>query len=885
MDCGPATLHCLLKGFGIASSYGRLREACQTDIDGTSIDTLEDLARQFGLESEQIMLPADHLFLPGVQLLPAIAAVRRLNNLTHFLVLWRRHGSWIQVMDPSTGRRWLPVRRMLNELYLHSQPMPASAWRAWAGSDGFINPLRKRLDWLGVPQSQLQRLIQTALSDAGWHSLGALDAAARLTKSWAQSGAIRRGPEAGRIISEMLQKEKNITRKIIPSRYWSVESSPDQNPEEESELIFRGVLLVSVPRRKNQKQTLSLGDPVPSAGTDSIIQETVVPLWRRLSKFFLADGWWGPVGIGMAILMAAGGVIGEALLLRSLFEFSRKFILIEHRLLALGILIAFATMMFGLNWGIAQGVFRLGRRLEARLRMAFMEKIPRLGDRYFHSRLLSDMAERLHVSYSLRYLPQLGGQWLRTFFELVFTVAGIAWLDPTLASKTILLTSLALMVPFVLQPWLTECDMRWRVHDGALSRFFLDALTGLVTIRAHGSERVLRREHDHLLREWARAGAERGRVALLAQGLQSLLGCLLASILLFSSMAASYDPSNLLLLVYWILNLPLLAGDLTSQAEQYAMNRNITLRLLEPLDAPEEVEKKQPSPIDPPEESLAGSGCSIQFEKVTVKAGGQVILKEISLEISSGSHVAIVGPSGAGKSSLLGALLGWHRPCQGQVLADKRRLEGDHLEKLRKETAWVDPAIQIWNQSLEANLIYGVSADHAAGLPISEALENIRLHRVLRKLPDGLQTSIGEGGGLLSGGEGQQVRLARAWLRPGVRLVLLDEPFHGLDREDRQHLLRQFRQTYSHLTFLCVLHDLDATRQFDRILVMEKGQIIEDGSPRELAQAANSRYREMLESEKRHHETLWSPRCWRHARIQDGHWIEFHQAEENPWNS
>jgi ABC-type multidrug transport system fused ATPase/permease subunit len=427
--------------------------------------------------------------------------------------------------------------------------------------------------------------------------------------------------------------------------------------------------------------------------------------------------------------------------------------------------------------------------------------------------------------------------------------------------------------------------MRWRVHGGALSRFFLDALTGLVAIRAHGGERVLRREHDHLLREWVKAGAERGRVALLAQGLQGLLGCTLATVLLFSSGSANYDPSNLLLLVYWILNLPLLSSELTAQFEQFAMNRNIALRLLEPLGAPEEAEKEQPSPIHAARASSAGSGCSIQFERATVRAGGQVILKEISLEIEGGSHVAIVGPSGAGKSSLLGTLLGWHRPSHGQILVDQCRLDGDRLEKLRAETAWMDPSIQIWNQSLEANLIYGISPDQAAELPISEGLEKIKLLRILQKLPDGLQTAIGEGGGLLSGGEGQQVRLARAWLRPEVRLVLLDEPFHGLDREDRQHLFEQFRQKYRQVTFLCILHDLEATRQFDRILVMEKGQIIEDGSPLELAQRSNSLYREMLESEKRHRETLWSARYWRQARIQNGKWVEFHPAEENPWNS
>ncbi len=106
MDCGPAALKSLLGGFGIHVHYGRLREACQTDVDGTSIDTLETVANQLGLRAEQIMLPADHVLLEESRTLPAIAVVVLPNGITHFVIVWRRHGSFVQVMDPATGRRW-----------------------------------------------------------------------------------------------------------------------------------------------------------------------------------------------------------------------------------------------------------------------------------------------------------------------------------------------------------------------------------------------------------------------------------------------------------------------------------------------------------------------------------------------------------------------------------------------------------------------------------------------------------------------------------------------------------------------------------------------------------------------------------------------------------
>lgn len=143
MDCGPASLKCLLEGFGKKASYGRLREACQTDVDGTSIDTIEEAAVQLGLDAEQIMLPADHLLLPEARALPAIVVVRLPNGNTHFVVAWSCQAGFVQVMDPATGRRWPSSRQFLDELYVHVLPVPAAAWRDAAGSDEFIGALRR----------------------------------------------------------------------------------------------------------------------------------------------------------------------------------------------------------------------------------------------------------------------------------------------------------------------------------------------------------------------------------------------------------------------------------------------------------------------------------------------------------------------------------------------------------------------------------------------------------------------------------------------------------------------------------------------------------------------------------------------------------------------
>src|SRR6185436_5618932 len=229
MDCGPAALKTLFEGFGIPISYGRLREACQTDLDGTSIDTMEDVANRLGLEAEQILVPLDHLMVPEARCLPAIVVVRHPNGLTHFVVAWRRHGGLLQVMDPATGRRWPGLRQFLDEVYLHRMPVPAAGWRDWAGSEEFQAPLAARLRDLGLTADEAGVLLAEALADPGWRSLAALDASTRMSRSLVDSGAIARGREAGRLLRALLarcRENPENEESVVPPAWWSVRPAP-----------------------------------------------------------------------------------------------------------------------------------------------------------------------------------------------------------------------------------------------------------------------------------------------------------------------------------------------------------------------------------------------------------------------------------------------------------------------------------------------------------------------------------------------------------------------------------------------------------------------------------------------------------------------------------
>jgi ATP-binding cassette subfamily B protein len=879
MDCGPASLKSLFEGFGVSLSYGRLREACQTDVDGTSIDTVEDVAVQLGLRAQQTMVPLDHILLPEARVLPAIVVTSLPDGSNHFVVVWRRHGRFVQVMDPATGRRWPVYDRFLEEVYSHVLPVPAAAWRKWAGGEEFTGPLRRRLSDLGIDSSKIESLIEVALSDSGWHRIASLDAAARMTQSLINSGGINRGQQAASVIESFFERaasESIDQPSAIPAVYWSVRFAV--RTEDGAEYLnLKGAVIVcirSAPQKLpdySQEKSDFDSEPV-SPELIAALKEPPVRPAREILRFMKKDGLLTPYALVLTLCLVSGGLVFESLLFRGLLGLSQQFGLVSQQLQALAFLIVFVLGLLLLELPVANGLQRLGRHLESRLRIAILEKLPRLSDMYFRSRLTSDMTERSHSIYALRMLPGIGGQMIRSIFGLVLTAAAIAWLDPPSAPLAFLIAFVSVLLPLVTQPFVTNHDLRMRTHAGALTRFYLDSLFGLTPIRAHMAEHAIRREHESLLVEWARSSFGLQRRVVAVEAVQSLIGFALAISILLSYVQRAGEASSALLIIYWSLSLPLLGQMVAQTAQQYPVYRNITERLIEPLGASEETSlpeiEEAESIAHAESENKKSKAVGVSFQCMSVKAAGHRILEEVSLDIKAGSHVAIIGPSGAGKSSLVGVLLGWHRPASGRVMIEGEPLDGKRLQQLRRETVWVDPTVQIWNRSLLDNVRYGVHGP--TDLPLSRAIELSQLNGVLKKLPEGLQTQLGESGALVSGGEGQRVRLGRGMLRPDIKLVILDEPFRGLDRNRRQELLSNSRSLWRDATLLCITHDVSETRDFDLIVIIDQGHIVEVGAPANLLEQPDSKYKALVDVETALQKEFWRTPLWRRLKLENG---------------
>jgi ABC-type bacteriocin/lantibiotic exporter with double-glycine peptidase domain len=835
MDCGPASLKALFGGFGLYLSYGRLREACQTDVDGTSIDTLEGMAQALGLDATQEVMPADLVLLSTSACLPAIAVVRMPDSAPHFVVVWSVHGPLVQIMDPAAGRIWMHRRRFLSSLYIHEQMITRGMWEEWSQGDVFTAGLEERMRALGVgPQL--------------WTDRAHLDASLRLAHTLCDGGRLTLGDEAEQLLRVCAQNPEQI-----PPEFWTVRQTADDT----GQLRIRGAVLI-VAAGKREKEP---SEPLPPC-LAAVKNEPPVRVWLPVWKAVRASGWLLPFLVALALLASAVGTVFEPLLFRGFFDLARHLTQTGQRLGAIAAMLFFLGGLLALEWPATAGLLRLGRHLEIRLRTRLLLKVPRLSDRHFQSRLISDMAFRAHTLQLLRQVPELAGLFLRLAASLVFAAAGIAWFYPGSALLAVLAVVVAVGVPLLFQPALANRDLRFREFSGTLSRFYLDALLGTRPIQAHGAARTLRTLHSQQLEQWADAGLRLQSLFVRAEILQMAVTFVPVIGLVWHAAMHTSTPAGLLLLAYWAVSIPSLGQQLASIAWGMPALRNTLLRLLEPLGAPEE---EVPEIVPPAAENC---GVGLEIDNVTVVAGGHTILDDVDLSIARGEHVAVVGLSGAGKSSLAGLLLGWHKPQRGSVRVDGFPLDAERLALLRRHTAWIAPEVHLFQATLLDNLNYGNGPDATGRVGL--VIQGTDLLNVLERLPDGLQTQLGEGGTLVSGGEGQNVRIGRGLARSDARLAILDEPARGLDREARRGFLTNARQHFANATLIFITHDVADTLDFQRILVVEEGRIVEQGSPKELYEKSDSRYRALFDQEKTTREQLWSSSMWRRLKMSSG---------------
>ena len=466
-----------------------------------------------------------------------------------------------------------------------------------------------------------------------------------------------------------------------------------------------------------------------------------------------------------------------------------------------------------------------------------------LGPRFASSERTGELAntlaggvDALHP-YLAQYLPQA---YLAALVPLL-VLAAVLWADP--------LSALVLLLTFPLIPlfmWLIgeaarEQTRRQWVTLSRLAARFLDALQGLATLRALGragdeADAIARASERH--RAVTMGVLRLAFVSALVLEALATLGTAVVAVevglrLLYARVG--FREALFVLVLAPEFYRPLRALGAAFHAGM--AGKEAAARIAEVLEA--EGPLAAPAVLDaealaPPVPSPGAPVPAILFEGVRFRYGParEPALDGLTLALPKGATVALLGPSGSGKTTAARLLLRFLEPDHGSITVDGAPLAALAPEEWRRRVAFVPQRPRLFHGSLRENVLF--ARPGASPAELERAASRARLHAVVRELPRGWETPVGEGGERLSGGQAQRVALARAYLKDAPVLVL-DEPTAHLDPGSEAEVVEAMDGLRRGRTVLLVAHRLATVARVDRVALLDRGRIVEEGPPAELA--------------------------------------------------
>jgi len=477
--------------------------------------------------------------------------------------------------------------------------------------------------------------------------------------------------------------------------------------------------------------------------------------------------------------------------------------------------------------GTARVVLRYAERLVthaatfralADLRVWFFRHLARTGAGGLGFRQAGDVLARLVTD-----VEALDGLYLRIIVPLAGAVLLLPALVVLIGLHSILQATVvgllfviaALLLPATAARLTSEAGDRLAAASAALRIAALDALTGLREVRAFGAEgrvvAAIQAREGTLLSaqcDLARRTALAGAGAFLC-GQAALFAVLVA---------AGLQPGGAIVAVFLVVvgfeavgGLPR-AGALAGHAAAAAR------RVLEAADAPNPV----PDPARP---AVIPSSFALRFEGVQFawQPDRPRVFDGLTLEIPEGTRVALLGPSGAGKSTLAALALKVAAPQQGRILLGGTDIAELSAAALHARIGWLSQATHLFDDTICANLLLANPDAHETAL--WGALDAARIGDVVRALPDGMNTWVGEGGTRFSGGQGRRLALARTLLSPAP-ILILDEPCAGLDAETERAFLSTLNEVATGRTVVLIAHRLTGVERLDRIWRLSGGRAV-----------------------------------------------------------
>ena len=409
--------------------------------------------------------------------------------------------------------------------------------------------------------------------------------------------------------------------------------------------------------------------------------------------------------------------------------------------------------------------------------------------------------------------------------------------SPVYALITVVAVALYIFFTIYVTEWRNKFIREANQADNTTNSRAIDSLLNYETVKYFNNEQHEAKIYDGFLASWEQARLKNRLSLLVLNSGQALLIALAVTALMY---LAARDVVNqqlslgelVMLNAYLIqLFLPLnFLGFVYREIRRALTDLENMLGLL----------TRKPAIIDATDaQPLQLNGADIRFENVSFRYQTErPILQDLSFQVPSGSKVAIVGASGAGKSTIARLLYRFYELEAGRILIDGQDIRKVSLESLRRAIAIVPQDTVLFNTSIRDNIAY--AKPDASAAEVDQAIAMAHLQDFINSLPQGDQTQVGERGLKVSGGEKQRIAIARAMLK-GSPILVFDEATSSLDSASEQAILKAMREVAQQHTSLVIAHRLSTITDADQILVLQQGQLVEQGSHLQLL-AANGRY-------------------------------------------
>ncbi|EAB2157094.1 cysteine/glutathione ABC transporter ATP-binding protein/permease CydC [Salmonella enterica] len=446
------------------------------------------------------------------------------------------------------------------------------------------------------------------------------------------------------------------------------------------------------------------------------------------------------------------------------------------------------------------------------------------------NRIVADVDTLDHLY--LRVISPLVG----AFVVIMIVTLGLSVLDVTLA---ITLGGIMLLTLFIMPPVFYRAGKNTGQNLTHLRGQYRQQLTswlqGQAELTIFGASKRYRAQMEATELQWHEAQRRQSELTALSQALMLLIGALAVMLMLWMAsggVGGNTQPGALIaLFVFCALAAFEALAPVTGAFQHLGQVIASALRITELTEQKPEVTFPQAETPAPEKVTLTLRDVSFRYPDQPINA-----LNALSLQANPGEHVAILGRTGCGKSTLLQLLTRAWAPQQGEILLNDLPLSSLSESALRRTISVVPQRVHLFSATLRDNLL--LAAPNASDEALSDMLRRVGLENLLED--SGLNSWLGEGGRLLSGGELRRLAIARALLHDAP-LMLLDEPTEGLDATTESEMLELLADVMLEKTILMVTHRLRGLARFDQIIVMDDGRIIERGTHAELL-AGQGRY-------------------------------------------